>query len=188
LQVDRGLEVRRTAEVRQLPGIVETRRNGRIGADLADVSGDALAQRQRHLGRPEKSDQPVEQKVRIAGLGDRRHIGQDRRANAVGHREQLDLAGLQLRPHDGVGGLVDLDAPGGEIVRCLDLVAIRDLRQREPGVAQEPGDEKVDGARGAGPVELAGLRTRHRDEISEGLHRQFRGRIQAFVATRFFLG
>src|SRR5215831_3215072 len=128
LQLDRGMEFSRAAEVGKLPGVVEPRRNRGIGADLADVRRNVLAQRERHFGGTEKSDQPVEREVRIAGLRDRRHVGQDRRANAVGHGEQFDLAGLQLRPHDRIGRFVELNASGGEVGGRFDLIAIRDLR------------------------------------------------------------
>src|SRR5215472_7177862 len=128
LLLDRGLEFSRAAEVGKLSGIVEPRRNYGIGADRGDVRGDARAQRQRHFGRTEKSDQPVEREVRIARLRHRRQIAQDRCANAVGHGEQFDLTGLQLRPHDRIGRFVELNAPGGEVGGRLDLIAIRDLR------------------------------------------------------------
>src|SRR5215472_4097014 len=87
LQLDRGLEFSRAAEVGELQNVVEPRRNRGIGADFPDVRRDARAQRERHFGGTEKSDQPVEREIRIAGLRDRRHIGQDRRSNAVGHRK-----------------------------------------------------------------------------------------------------
>src|SRR2546425_1713598 len=160
LQLDRGMEFSRPAEVGKLPGVVEPRRNRGIGTHLPDVRRDARAQRERHFGGTEKSDQPVEREVRIAGLRDRRQIGQDRCSNAVGHGEQFDLAGLQLRPHDRIGRFVELNAPGGEVVGRLDLIAIRDLRQAQPSIAQESCHEKVDGAGGAGPIELARLRAR----------------------------
>src|SRR6516164_1327427 len=128
LVLDRGLEFSRAAEVGKLSGVVEPRRNRGIGADLPDIRRDARAQRQRHFGGTEKSDQPVEREVRIARLRHRRQIGQDRCSNAVGHGEQFDFAGLQLRPHDRIGRLVELNAPGGEVGGRLDLIAIRDLR------------------------------------------------------------
>src|SRR6516164_6618558 len=128
LQLDRGMEFSRAAEVGKLPGVVEPRRNRGIGADLPDIRRDARAQRQRHFGGTEKSDQSVEREIREAGLRDCRQIGQDRSSNAVGHGEQFDLAGLQLRPHDRVGRFVELNAPGGEVGGRLDLIAIRDLR------------------------------------------------------------
>src|SRR6266508_286480 len=56
LQLDRGLEFCRAAEVGKLSGVVEPRRNRGIGADLPDVRRDARAQRQRHFGGTEKSD------------------------------------------------------------------------------------------------------------------------------------
>src|SRR6266446_2057284 len=87
LQLDRGVEFSRAAEVGKLPGVVEPRRNRGIGADLPDLRRDVRAQRQRHFGGTEKSDQPVEREVRIAGLRDCRHIGQDGCSIAVGHRE-----------------------------------------------------------------------------------------------------
>src|SRR5262249_24046582 len=99
LQLDRGMEFGGAAAVGKLPGVVEPRRNRGVGADLLHVRRDALAQRERHFGGTEESHQPVEREVGIARLGDRRNVGQHRRANAVGHGEQLDLAGLQLRPH-----------------------------------------------------------------------------------------
>src|SRR5215831_10609162 len=128
LQLDRGMEFSRAAEVGKLPGVVEPRRNRGVGADLPDIRCDARAQRQRHFGRAEKSDQSVECEVRIARLRDGRQVGQDRCSNAVGYGEQFDLAGLQLRPHDRIGGFVELNAPGGEVGGRLDLIAIRDLR------------------------------------------------------------
>src|SRR5215472_13602131 len=138
LQLDRGMEFSRAAEVGKLPGVVEPCRNRGIGADLPDVRRDARAQRQRHFGRTEKSDQPVEREVRIAGLRHGRQIAQYRCTNAVGHGEQFDLTGLQLRPHDRIGRFVELNAPGGEVGGRLDLIAIRDLRQVQPSIAQEP--------------------------------------------------
>src|SRR5215471_16758122 len=66
LLFDRGLEFSRAAEVGKLSGVVEPRRNRGIGADLGDFRRDARAQRERHFGRTEKSDQPIECKVRIA--------------------------------------------------------------------------------------------------------------------------
>src|SRR5262249_41974895 len=74
LLFDRGLEFSRAAEVGKLSGVVEPRRNRGIGADRGDVRRDARAQRERHFGRTEKPDQPVEREVRIAGLRDRRHV------------------------------------------------------------------------------------------------------------------
>src|SRR6516165_9829374 len=109
LLLDRGLEFSRAAEVGKLPGIVEPRRNRGIGTDLPDIRRDAGAQRQRHFGGTEKSDQPVEGEVRKAGLRGRRHVGQDRCSNAVSHGQQFDLAGLQLRPHDRIGRFVELN-------------------------------------------------------------------------------
>src|SRR5262245_64009427 len=78
LKLDRSMEFSGAAEVGKLPGVVEPRRNRGIGAHLPDVRRDARAQRKRHFGGTEKLDQPVEREVRIAGLRDRRHIGQDR--------------------------------------------------------------------------------------------------------------
>src|SRR5262245_12174037 len=153
LQLDRGMEFGGPAEVGKLPGVAEPRRNRGIGADLLDVHRDALAQRQRHFGRTKKSHQPVEREVGIAGLGDRRYVGQHRRPNAVGHGEQLDLAGLQLWPHDRVRSFIELNPPGGEVVGRLDLIAIGHLRHVEAGLAQEPCHEEIDGAGGPGPVE-----------------------------------
>src|SRR5262249_18158740 len=100
LQLDRGLEFGRAAEVGELSGVVEPRRNRGISADFPDVRRDARAQREWHFGGTEKSDQPVEREIRIAGLRDRRHIGQDRRSNAVGHRKELYLARPQVRPQE----------------------------------------------------------------------------------------
>ena len=169
------MEFSGAAEVGKLAAIVEPRRNRGIGADLPDVRRDALAQRERHFGWTEKPDQPIEREVRIAGLRDCRQIRQDRRSNAVGHGQQFDFAGLQLRPHDRISRFVELDAPGGEVVGRLDLVAIRDLRQAKAGLAQESCHEKVDGAGGAGPIELARLRARQRDQLGERFHWQVRG-------------
>src|SRR5947207_5738543 len=76
LQLDRGMEFSRTAEVGKLPGIVQPRRNRGIGADVRDVRRDVLAQRERHFGGTEKSDQSIEREVRIASLRDCRQIGQ----------------------------------------------------------------------------------------------------------------
>src|SRR5215831_21059203 len=81
LLFDRGLEFSRAAEVGKLSGVVEPRRNRGIGADRGDVRRDARAQRERHFGRTEKPDQPVEREVRIAGLCGGRHIGQNGRAH-----------------------------------------------------------------------------------------------------------
>src|SRR5919198_759188 len=105
---------------------------GRNDVELLGGGGDARAQRERHFGGTEKSDQPVEREIRIAGLRDSRHIGQDRCSTAVGHRKQLDLAGLQLRAHDRISRFVELNAPGGKVVGRFDLIAIRDLRQVQP--------------------------------------------------------
>src|SRR5919201_2269075 len=110
LLLDRGVEFSRADEVGKLPSVVESRRNRGVGADLLDVGRDVLAQRERHSRRTEKSHQSVEREVGIARLAGRRHIRQDRCANAVGHGQQLDLAGLQLRPHDRIGRLVELNA------------------------------------------------------------------------------
>src|SRR5262245_2127971 len=127
LLFDRGVEFSRAAEVGKLPSVVEPRGYRRIGADLGDVSRDMLAQRERHFGRTEKSHQSIEREVGIARLRRRRHIGQHGCANAVGHRQQLDFTGLQLRPHDRIGRFVKLNASGGEVVGRFDLIAIRHL-------------------------------------------------------------
>src|SRR6266700_636662 len=49
LQLDRGMEFSRSAEVGKLPGIVEPCRNRGIGTDFPYVRRDARAQRQRHF-------------------------------------------------------------------------------------------------------------------------------------------
>src|SRR5262245_63368267 len=56
LQLDRGMEFGGPAEVGKLPGVAEPRRNRGIGADLLHVRRNALAQRERHFGRTEKSN------------------------------------------------------------------------------------------------------------------------------------
>src|SRR5262245_30451654 len=59
LQLDRGMEFSRAAEVGKLPGVVEPRRNRGIGADLADVRRDARAQLERHFRENTKPHAPT---------------------------------------------------------------------------------------------------------------------------------
>ena len=58
LQIDRPLKFCRTSEIRQLPGVVEARRNRRIGAGLRDIRRDATAQSSGISGGPKKPTSP----------------------------------------------------------------------------------------------------------------------------------
>src|SRR5262249_58170489 len=55
----------------------------------------------------------------------------------------------------------------GEIVRRFDQVAIGYLRHGEPRGLEEGGEHELVAAGGARPVELAGLRARLGDKITE---------------------
>src|SRR5215831_1332557 len=127
LLLGRLRELGRPANVEELAGGGKALANQRIGGnDLANIRGDALAQLFWHLRRAEQADQAIECEVGITGLLDRGNIGRGRGAHAVRDRQQLDLSGLKLWPHDGQRRHVHLHASLGEIVGGLDRVAIGD--------------------------------------------------------------
>jgi hypothetical protein len=72
-----------------------------------------------------------------------------------------------MRLDDGEGGLVDLDAPFGDVVGSLDDVPIWDLRHDQTFALQESLQQEIEGTGNARPVELAGLRARQRNELRE---------------------
>ena len=95
----------------------------------------------------------------------------------IGHRQHLHLAGRDLRPDDGVGGHVDLDDAGGEIVGRAGRILVRHLFHLQADRVQETGEDEVGEAGRGRPVELARLllRQRHqvlqRIEVERGRHR-----------------
>src|ERR1700757_4303904 len=73
---DIGIEIGRSAEIGDLPGEIQPFLDHRING-LPNIGGDAVAESLGHGRRTEKADEAVESKIRIAGLGDRGHIGHD---------------------------------------------------------------------------------------------------------------
>src|SRR5262245_30935578 len=71
---DIGSEVGRPAEIGDLPGEVQPFLDCRING-LPNIRGDAFANSLGQGRRTEKADKAVESKIRIAGLGDRGHLG-----------------------------------------------------------------------------------------------------------------
>src|SRR5262249_2608305 len=137
-----------------------------------DVGGDALAQLTRHGWRAEQPDQSIHGQCRIAGLCDRRDIGYGRGARGIGHRQNLDLASLDLRTRGGVGRFVDLHSTSGEIIHGLDRVAVRHLFDVNADALEPTLEDDVEGAGQAGPVELTGLAARQLDHVLERAWRE----------------
>ncbi len=79
------------------------------------VGCDAVAQCCRHVPRPEQAGEAVERQRREAGLRDRGRVRLRRRALAVGDRDQLDAAGLDVRLHDRERADIGLDAAFAEV-------------------------------------------------------------------------
>ena len=123
---DIGIEIGRSAEIGDLPGEIQPFLDHRIDS-LPNIGRDAVAELLGHGRRTEKADEAVESKIRIAGLGDRGHIGHDSGSRRIRHRQQLDLAGLKLWSHDRERRHVDLDASDRQVVGCFDQIAIRNF-------------------------------------------------------------
>ena len=146
----------------------------RFVGDRAEIGGDPLPKFERHPGRSEQTDKAVERQRRIARFLHRRQIRLGRSALRVGHREELDLARLPLRPHDRQRGLVDLYAALGEIVGRIHRILVGDFADIQTFLLQPAGKHEIERAGHAGPVELARLAAGERNELVERIDAQAR--------------
>src|SRR5262245_4118523 len=156
------------ANVEDLSGSGQALANDRIHSnDRAHIGGDTLAKVGRHAGRSEEADEAIEGELAITGLLDRGNVWRGGGPNAVGHRQQLDFSGLQLRPHDRQCRHVHLHASLGEIVGGLDWVAIGHLGHRQTVPLQKSGEQEVERAGDPRPIELARLRSGELHQLVE---------------------
>ena len=71
--------------------------------------------------------------------------------------------------HDRVATTSRMQAAFGHVVQRLHRIAIGDLRHVEALALEEARDHQIGRAGDRRPVELAGLRARHRHELAERL-------------------
>ena len=104
-----------------VPGLttcpVAVSRDATVGSATASLTSAAMRSRTacRHVARAEQADEAVEGQLGKARLRHRRRIRLGRRALAVGDRDQLDPAGLDVRLHDRERADIGLDAAFAEI-------------------------------------------------------------------------
>ena len=107
---------------------------------------------------------------------DGRNAGHDRRRLAGRDRQELDAAGLDRAAHDRERRPVELEAAFGDVVERLDRIAVGHLRHVEALALEEGRDHQIGGAGDRGPVQLAGLRARHREQLAERFDVELRRR------------
>src|SRR4029079_9888250 len=129
LILDRFLELRRVPQDVELRGRGEPLGDHRVPRYRLYIRADANAPPGRQFARAggNDADQALEIEPREAEL---RHGGQVQTGDAIArlHGEQLDLAALRLRPHDGVRRAVELDALVDQVVHRLGRLLVAHMR------------------------------------------------------------
>src|SRR5215510_11039183 len=179
LVFDRGGELLGRAAACNAADPDDTGTERRIGDDRGDIGDDAPANLGRHVAPAIDAGDTLEGEVTIAGLGCGRHIGRLRGALAVGHEQELRIAGPMMRRQRRHAGAGDMQPATCEVLIGRREVAIGNVRHLDARVALQREQYKDRQAGRCRVVELAGLRLRRRHELGQRVDFQGRARGDA---------